>query len=327
MRAICIPEIGTKDNLQLLTDAPIPEPKEGQALIKVHYAGVNRPDLLQRKGLHPAPKDASEYPGLDIAGEIVAFGGHNTSNFQEGDLVCALLPGGGYAEYAIADLDLCLPLPQGLTTKEAASLPECMFTVWNNVFAIGQLSAGETILIHGGTSGIGSFAIQMAKAAGARVITTAGSPEKVSACLELGADLAINYKQQDFQTEIENNLGKDSINLILDMVGGEYLPKNIALMAENGHHVSIAYIGGMKAELNIQTVMKKRLRLTGSTLRHRPLEEKASLARSLHKHAWPWLEEHIVKPKICAEFALEDALKAHAHMQSSTHIGKILLKI
>lgn len=327
MKAIEISDIKAEDNLRLI-DADMPSPAKEQVLIKVAYASVNRPDLLQRKGMHPVPKGASPYPGLDVAGTIAELG-EATDDFglKVGDEVCALLPGGGYAQYAVADAALCLPKPTNLSLQEAAALPECVYTVWNNLFVRGGLKKGEIALIHGGTSGIGSFAIQMAKAAGAKVITTAGSAEKCASCKELGADLAINYKQDDFEALIIDKYGDQSVNVVLDMVGGEYLNKNITLLAPEGRHVNIAFLNGKVAPVDIAQIMQKRLVLTGSTLRTRPLAEKAALAKGLKETVWPWIEGGLVKPHIFAEFPLENVLDAHELMKKSQHIGKIILAI
>lgn len=325
MRAMHIPAFNQPGNL-VPVDAPRPVPADGQVLIRVHYAAVNRPDLLQRKGMHPPPQGASPLPGLDVAGEIVETRG-DCGAWRVGDPVCALLGGGGYAEFAVADAALCLPVPKGLTMREAAALPECVFTVWNNLFLRGELCAGDVALIHGGASGIGSFALQMAKAAGAKIVTTAGSDEKCAACRALGADLAINYKTQDYAEEIEKTFGADSINVVLDMVGGDYMARNIRVMAPEGRHVSIAFLNGANAAVDIMAIMKKRLVITGSTLRQRPLHEKAKIATGLRDVVWPWIERGQVKPHIHAEFALEDALKAHEMMAASDHTGKIVLKV
>lgn len=328
MKAVEITDIKIEDNLRLINNAPMPEPKEGQALIKVHYASVNRPDLLQRKGLHPIPKGASLLPGLDISGEIVAFGPeYEGGKFKIGDHICALLPGGGYAEYAVADLATCLPVPKNLSLMEASSLPECLFTVWNNLMMRGALQNGELCLIHGGTSGIGSFAIQVAKAQGATVITTAGTTEKCNMCDKLGADLSINYNTNDFEEVIEQKYGLTSVNVVLDMVGGPYIPKHINLMAEDARHVSIAFLKGMNAQIDLSLIMKKRLTFTGSTLRTRPLEEKKILASELHKNIWPWIEKGQIKPLIHSTFKLENVAQAHDLMKKSEHMGKIILEI
>lgn len=327
MKAIEITDITIEDNLRLI-ETDIPSPAAGQVLIKMAYTSVNRPDLLQRKGLHPIPEGASLFPGLDAAGEVVALGKNcEKYDINIGDKVCALLPGGGYAEYAIADAALCLPCPKSLTLKQAATLPECLYTVWNNLFLRGKLKTGEKALIHGGTSGIGSFAIQMAKAAGATVITTAGSAEKCDTCRRLGADTAINYKQSDFEANITEIYGSRSIDVVLDMVGGDYVAKNIALMAPEGRHVNISFLNGNTASIDIAQIMQKRLILTGSTLRTRPLVEKAQIAKGLREIVWAWLESGQVTPVIHKVLPLKDAAIAHDIMKKSQHIGKIVLAI
>ncbi len=325
MKAIHITAPNTPDNLAMI-EAERPVPRDGQVLIRVHYAGVNRPDLLQRKGMHPPPVGASEFPGLDVAGEIVETRG-DCGDLNVGDAVCALLGGGGYAEYAVADAGLCLAVPKGVDMVQAAALPECVFTVWNNLFLRGELTANDTVLIHGGTSGIGSFAIQMARAAGAHVVTTAGSDEKCAACHELGAHHAINYRTQDFVEAIESAIGTERVNVVLDMVGGDYIAKNLRLMAPEGRHVNIAFLRGAKAEIDLSVIMKKRLIMTGSMLRLRPLAEKERLAAGLRDVVWPWLNRGQVVPKIHRIFPLKDALIAHEMMERSDHIGKIILKV
>ncbi len=292
-----------------LCQRPVPVAKPGEVLIRVHAAGVNRPDLLQRLGKYPPPPGVTDIPGLEVAGEIVGTG----------EKVCALLAGGGYAEYAVAPADLCLPIPAGLSMAEAASLPETVFTVWNNVFVRGQLKPGETLLVHGGSSGIGTTAIQMAKAFGAKVVITAGSDEKCTACLNLGADQAINYKTEDFST-LEN------IDIVLDMVGGDYVPKNLKILGEGGRHVSIAAMNGSKAEIDIRTIMQKRLILTGSTLRPRPIVEKTALAEGIRKTVWPWIETGKFRPVIHAHFPLQAAQQAHETLESGSVTGKIILE-
>lgn len=296
---------------------PLPVPAPGEVLIKAHAAGVNRPDIIQRLGKYPPPPGVTDIPGLDIAG----------IRMDTGEAVCALLAGGGYAEYAAVPETLCLPIPEGLDMIAAAALPEALFTVWNNLFVRGQLKAGETTLIHGGASGIGTTAIQMARAWGATVITTAGSDEKCTACEKLGADMAINYKTDDFVGAIQKRFGENSVNVVLDMVGGAYVPRNLEVMALDGRHVSIAHLDGHKTEINIRTIMQKRLVLTGSTLRPRPLEEKAALAQGLRKHIWPLIESGKIKPVIYKTFDLDDAANAHRALESGDHIGKIVLKV
>lgn len=322
MRAIEISTPGGPEVLKPVT-RPRPEPAAGQVVIKVAYAGVNRPDALQRAGNYAPPPDASDLPGLEASGEVVAVG-QGVSWPAIGDQVCALLPGGGYAEYVATPAAHCLPLPKGLGLKEAACLPETYFTVWTNVFMRGGLKAGERFLVHGGSSGIGTTAIQLARMFGARVFATAGSAEKCAKCEELGADRAINYREEDFVRILKEEGGAD---LILDMVGGDYIPRNVSCMAMEGRLVQIAFLGGPKAELNFAQVMVKRLTITGSTLRPQSDAAKAEIARGLREHVWPLLDAGRIAPVLDSEFALEDAAKAHARMESSDHIGKIVLKV
>jgi NADPH2:quinone reductase len=307
----------TEDHRLRLTERPKPVPGKGEVLIRVQAAGINRPDVLQRLGKYPPPPGASDLPGLEVAG----------TREDTGEAVCALLPGGGYAEYAVAAKDLCLPVPEGLDMVRAAAIPETYFTVWNNVFVRGGLRGGETLLVHGGTSGIGTTAIQMAKAFGARVATTAGSDDKCAACLQLGADLAVNYKTKDFAEEIEAAWGKDSVNVVLDMVGGPYPARNIRLLAPEGRHVSIAVQQGAKGEVDFSKIMTKRLVLTGSTLRPRPVAEKAELAEGLKETIWPLIESGTVLPVLFKTFPLEKAQEAHEAMDKGDHIGKIVLTL
>lgn len=289
---------------------PVPVPGPDEVLVRVHAAGVNRPDLLQAQGHYPPPPGVTDIPGLDIAGEIV----------ETGEKICALLPGGGYADYAVAHRALCLPVPPNFSMIEAAALPEAVFTVWNNVFVRGRLQAGETILIHGGASGIGTTAIQMAKAAGATIITTAGSDEKCAACIALGADRAINYRTDDFTTLRD-------IDLVLDMVGGDYVARNLQILREGGRHVSIAHIGGRTATIDIRAIMQKRLTLTGSTLRPRPVAEKIALADGIRATVWPWIADKKLKPLIHATLPLNQAQDALDMLNSGTVVGKIVLHI
>lgn len=319
MKAIEIPDFGAAGVLTA-TERPVPEPEKGEVLIRVHAAGINRPDILQRQGHYPPPEGASDIPGLEVAGIIVQS---RSPLWKKGDRVCALLSGGGYAEYAAAPAGQCLPIPENLSMTEAAALPETIFTVWNNVFERGRLQKGEILLVHGGTSGIGTTAIQMARAHGAKVIVTAGSDEKCAACLELGADVAINYKTQDFAAELAGT----PVDVVLDMVGGDYVPKNLSLLREGGRHVSIAFLRGPKAEIDIRTVMQKRLTLTGSTLRPRPVEEKAALCNTIKKQVWPLVETGEIRPVIFRTFPLAEAVKAHEAMEKGDHIGKIVLQI
>lgn len=322
MKAIEISQAGGPEVLTL-TDRPMPEPDCDQVVIKVAYAGVNRPDALQRAGLYNPPEGASDLPGLEAAGEVVACGA-GVSVVKLGDQVCALLPGGGYAEYVATPAAHCLPIPGGMTLKQAACLPETFFTVWSNVFMRGGLQAGQRFLVHGGSSGIGTTAIQLAKAFGARVLATAGSPEKCAACVRLGADAAFNYRDTDFVEEMRALGGAD---LILDMVGGPYIQRNLKALADDGTLVQIAFLQGPKADLNLVQLMTRRLTITGSTLRPQSDLAKARIADELRKHVWPLIMAGKVVPVMDQEFALEDAASAHARMESSAHIGKIVLKV
>lgn len=324
MTAIEITEPGGPDVLRPAR-LPVPRPAEGQVLIKVAAAGVNRPDVLQRKGGYPPPPGASPLPGLEVAGTIVEVGA-NVDGWSPGAAVCALVAGGGYAEYCAAPAPQCLPIPGGLSMVEAAALPETFFTVWTNVFQRGRLAAGETILIHGGSSGIGTTAIQLAKGFGATVLTTAGSDEKCAACRDLGADWAINYRTEDFVAIAKEATAGKGVDLVLDMVGGDYLARNIDALAVDGRHVSIAFLGGAKVTLDLRPVMVKRLTLTGSTLRPRAVADKAAIAAELREKVWPSLENGTVRPIIHATIPLEKAAEAHALMETSTHIGKIVLE-
>ena len=325
MRAIEIKEFGGPEVLQPC-ERPVPELKPGEVLIKVHAAGVNRPDVFQRTGNYPVPPGASDLPGLEVAGEIVA-GELGDSGFKLGDLVCALVQGGGYAEYCAAPLAQCLPVPKGLSALEAAALPENYFTVWSNVFDRGQLSGEETLLVQGGSSGIGVTAIQIARALGHRVFATAGSAEKCRACEELGAERAINYKTEDFEAVVKELTGGRGVDVILDMVGGDYLPREIKALADDGRLVFIAQLGGAKGQLDMGQVMRRRLTITGSTLRPRPVTFKAAIAANLRQHVWPLIEAGKIKPVIHQRFPLEQAAQAHAMMESSAHIGKIMLEL
>lgn len=322
MKAVEITRSGGPEVLAL-TDRPLPEPRHGEVRIKVAYAGVNRPDALQRAGLYNPPEGASDLPGLEAAGTISALG-DGVTGLALGDTVCALLPGGGYAEEVCTPATHCLPVPDGLTLKQAACLPETFFTVWSNVFDRGGLQAGERFLVHGGSSGIGTTAIQLARAFGARVFTTAGSDAKCAACLALGAERAINYREEDF-VEILKSTG--GAHLILDMVGGDYLPRNLRAMADDGRLVQIAFLQGPKVALNFAQVMMRRLTITGSTLRPQSDLAKASIAAALRSHVWPLIAAGNVHPVMDLEFALADADKAHARMESSAHIGKIVLRV
>jgi NADPH:quinone reductase len=325
MKFINITKAGAPDVLKL-EERETPSISQGQVLIKVEAAGINRPDVFQRLGFYPPPPGASDIPGLEIAGEVVEKP-DDVSWPQLGDKVCALVSGGGYAEFCIAEASLCLPIPQGFSAIQAAALPETFFTVWSNLFDRGRLVSGETVLIHGGSSGIGTCAIQMAKAFGARVFVTAGNDEKCQTCLELGADLAINYKQEDFSEVCKQASDGHGVDVILDMVAGDYINKNINLAAADGRIVMIAALQGFKAEVDFQAVMRNRLTLTGSTLRPRSVEFKAGIAQNLLEHVWPLLASGQIKPVIHAVFPLSEAAKAHSLMESSTHIGKIILSV
>lgn len=309
-----------------LSERPLPTPSAYQVLIKVAAAGVNRPDVMQRQGLYPAPPGASDVPGLEIAGTVEALG-TAVRQLQLGDSVCALVTGGGYAEYCLASAALCLPIPEGLCLQEAAALPETFFTVWSNIFDRAGLLPGEILLVHGGSSGIGTTAIQLAKAFNAKVIVTAGSKEKCNFCTELGADAAINYNGQDFVEAIKQLTEHRGVNVILDIIGGDYLPRNINCLAADGRLLQIALQRGVKAELNLLPIMLKRLTITGSTLRARDDAFKAAIAKNLHAQVWPLLATGKIKPIIHSTFALEDAAKAHALMESSQHLGKIVLQV
>jgi NADPH2:quinone reductase len=325
MRAVEIAKPGGPDVLRP-TERALPAPQANELLIKVAAAGVNRPDVLQRSGNYPVPSDASDLPGLEVAGEVVALGA-SVKSFKLGDEVCALVHGGGYAQYCVAPEVQALPVPKGLSLVEAASLPETFFTVWSNVYDRGKLAPGETLLVQGGTSGIGVTAIQMAAATGNRVFATAGSDEKCAACVRLGAEKAINYRTQDFAAEIKAATGGKGVNVILDMVGGDYVPKELKCLADEGRLVFIAFLRGPKTELDINEVMRRRLTLTGSTLRPRPVAFKGYVARNLREKIWPLIEAGKIKPEIYKTFALEQAADAHRLMESSTHIGKLVLTV
>lgn len=325
MQAIEIAKPGGPEVLKPVT-RPVPDLGENEVLIKIETAGVNRPDCLQRMGGYPPPPGASDIPGLEVAGEVVATGS-SISGDHMGKKVMALVPGGGYAEYVNVDLTNTLTIPKVLSMQEAGAIPETFFTVWHNVFQRGGLLAGETFMVHGGTSGIGTTAIQLAKAFGAKVIATAGTDEKCDACIKLGADYTINYRHEIFEdrtSEITNGKGVD---VILDMVGGSYTGRNYKAAAMDGRIVQIAFLGGPKAEANFLPIMLKRLTHTGSTLRARSIEFKAQIASELQEQVWPLIESGKVKPIMDSSFALKDAAKAHERMESSEHIGKIILKI
>jgi len=323
MMAIEIREPGEPDVL-VPVERPMPVPAAGEVLIKVAAAGVNRPDVFQRRGRYPPPPGASDIPGLEVSGTIEAVGS-DVGEWQDGDAVCALVAGGGYAEYCVAPAPQCLPAPRGMDLATAGAIPETFFTVWTNVFDRGRLEAGETILIHGGSSGIGTAAIQLARAFGSRVFATAGSAEKCAACERLGADRAINYREADFVAAVQEATGGRGVDVVLDMVGGEYFARNIEVLAMEGRLVEIATLHGAKAEINIATVMQRRLTITGSTLRARSVAEKARVAAAVREHVWPLFESGTVGPVVHARFPLREAAEAHRVMEASQHIGKLLL--
>jgi NADPH2:quinone reductase len=325
MTAIAISEYGAPDVLKPQT-RPTPKPAAGEILIKVAAAGVNRPDLSQRKGQYPAPPGASDLPGLEVSGTVAALGA-GASRYKVGDKVCALVHGGGYAEYVAVHETSALPVPPNLSMIEAAAIPETFFTVWTNVFDRGRLQPGETLLVHGGSSGIGTTAIMLAKAWGARVFATAGSEAKCEACRKLGADVAINYKTQDFVEEVKKATDGQGVDVILDMVAGPYVSRNFQAAAQFGRIVQIAVQGGYKVELDVRPIQGKCLTYTGSTLRPRTVEQKGAIAAALEKNAWPFITQGKIKPVIDSTFAFNDAAKAHARMEEGAHIGKIVLTL
>ena len=322
MRAIEISEPGGPDVLRPV-ERPVPEPGPGQVRLRLAYAGVNRPDALQRAGAYAPPPSASDLPGLEGAGEVVAVG-PGVDGLAPGDRVCALLPGGGYAEQVVTPAAHCLPVPDGMDLKQAACLPETYFTVWSNVFMRGGLIAGERFLVHGGSSGIGTTAIQLGREFGARVFATAGTDEKCATCTDLGAERAINYRREDFVDVLKAEGGA---NLVLDMVGGDYIPRNVRALADDGRLVQIAFLSGPKVELNFAQVMARRLTITGSTLRPQSDIAKARIAEALRRDVWPLLSQGRIGPVIDSEFPLDQAARAHARMESSDHIGKIVLAV
>ncbi|MGB0922544.1 MAG: NAD(P)H-quinone oxidoreductase [Alphaproteobacteria bacterium] len=323
MRAIIISEAGDADVLQL-ADMPVPSPKAGEVLIKVAAAGINRGDIYQRHGLYPAPPGAPDWPGLEVSGTVAALG-EGVTTFAEGDEVMALIGGGGYAEYAIAPAAQTMPVPKGVNLVEAAALPETIITVWANVFDSCGLKSGDSFMVHGGSSGIGTTAIQMAKAQGAKVFTTAGSTEKCAACVALGADRAINYREEDFVQVIAAETGGKGLDIILDMVGADYVDRNIQCLGMDGRLTHIAFLNGSKVEVDLMRLMLKRLVITGSTLRARTETQKAALIEQVNETVVPWIEAGKVKPVVHARFPLDQAPDAHRMMEASTHIGKILL--
>jgi putative PIG3 family NAD(P)H quinone oxidoreductase len=326
MRAIGIREPGASGVL-VPQELPVPVPAAEEVLIRVKAAGVNMPDVLQRKGRYPVPKGATDIPGLEVAGEVVRAGS-DVHTWKGGDAVCALVVGGGYAEYVTAHTGSCLPVPRGFSWVEAAALPETFFTVWENLFRRARFAAGESLLIHGGSSGIGTTAIQLARAAGAsQIFATAGSAEKVAACAKLGADRGINYREEDFVTIVQEATGGRGVDAILDMVGGDYVQKNITCLALDGRLVNVNYMSGIKVEVDFRPVLTKCLTLAASVLRPRSVAHKAAIASQLRERVWPWLDAGKVKPHICATYALDKAGEAHALMESSKHIGKIVLTV
>jgi NADPH2:quinone reductase len=325
MRAVEITESGKPEVLKIGA-RPVPQPAAGEVLIKVKAAGVNRPDVLQRMGHYPVPPGASDIPGLEVAGTIVALGA-GVHEWKLGETVCALVQGGGYAEYCTAPALQCLPIPKGLSEVEAASLPETFFTVWSNVFDRAGLKPGETFLVQGGSSGIGVTAIQIAKAFGHQVFVTGGSAEKCAACEQLGADRAINYKTEDFVAVVKEATGGRGVDVMLDMVGGDYVDRELKALADDGRIVLIAFLGGNRSNINLNEILRRRLTLTGSTLRPRPVEFKGAIARKLREKVWPLIETGKIKPVVYKTFPLSEAARAHELMESSQHIGKIVLTV
>lgn len=326
MQAVEITEFGPPEVLRLV-QRPRPEPGAGEVLIRVAASGVNRPDVIQRKGHYPAPPGASDLPGLEVAGVIEGGDAQamEEAGLQVGDRVCALVAGGGYAQWCVAPALQCLPVPEGLSDVEAASLPETFFTVWSNVFDRGRLQPGESLLVHGGSSGIGVTAIQLARARGATVIVTAGSDEKCAACLALGAHHAINYRSQDFVAEVQRITEGRGVDVVLDMVAGDYVAREIGCLAEDGRIVIIAVQGGTRAQIDAGAVLRRRLVITGSTLRPRPVAFKAAIAAALRQQVWPLLAEGRIRPVVHSTFPAAQAAEAHALMESNRHVGKIVL--
>lgn len=322
MRAIEIAGPGGPDVLRLVA-RPVPEPRAGEVLVRVAAAGVNRPDIMQRMGTYPPPPGASDIPGLEISGEIVAV--RDVEALRVGQRVCALVTGGGYAEYCAAPAEQCLRIPEAVTERHAAAIPETFFTVWTNLFERGRLQAGERVLIHGGTSGIGTTAIQLARAFGATAIATAGSGDKCEACRRLGAARAINYHVEDFVSAVRDETGGEGVDLVFDIIGGGYLSRNLECLRLNGRLVQIGLIGGSKASLDLRAILQKRLTLTGSTLRARTVAEKGAIARALEEKVWPLLDRGEVRPVVHAEFPLERAADAHRELESGRVIGKLVL--
>ena len=326
MRFIDVPRFGGPEVLSL-GDGPVPKPASGEVLIKVAAAGLNRADLLQRQGHYPPPPGASPILGMEVSGHIAEVGPGAEARWKVGDAVCALIPGGGYAEYCVASAGCCLPVPKAVTLTDAAALPEAIFTVWANLFAQPYLREGERFLVHGGTSGIGTAAIQMAKAFGARVVTTAGSAEKCSFCLSLGAERAFNYRDEDWFAGALEWSEQGGVDVILDMVGGDYFPKHLKLLAPKGRLIHIATTGGSEVQADLRAIMMKRLVVTGSTLRLRSVAEKTALRDQIEQHVWPLIEAAKLRPIVDRVFPFDQAAEAHRRMHSSTHIGKILLQV
>ena len=328
MKAIEITSYGAPEVLRL-GERPDPVPREGELLIRVSASGINRPDVFQRTGNYPVPPGASDIPGLEVAGVIVGGDAHALAQagFKIGDRVCALVAGGGYAELCTAPIAQCLPVPKGLSDTEAASLPETFFTVWSNVFDRAHLQAGETFLIQGGSSGIGVTAIQLGKAMGAKVIVTAGSDEKCAACVKLGAEQAFNYRTQDFVEGVKQATGGKGVDVILDMAAGDFVPRELKALADEGRLVFIAFLRGPKTELDVNELMRRRLTLTGSTLRPRPVAFKGAIAARLRERVWPLIEAGKIKPVIYKTFRLEDAAEAHRLMETNVHVGKLVLTL
>ena len=325
MRYIDISKYGDPEVMQI-KEGKVPDPGKGEVLIKVHAAGVNRPDVMQRQGLYPSPPGASPILGLEVSGEITATG-NDVSAWSVSDRVCALTNGGGYAEYVAVPAGQCLPVPAGLQLEEAAALPETFFTVWSNVFDRAKLRPGERFLVHGGSSGIGTTAIQMARSLGSIVFTTAGSKEKCAACRRIGADVAVNYHEQDYVEVLKEATEGLGVDVILDIVGGDYVTRNLELAARDGRIVSLSFIKGSRVEIDMIPILLKRLTVTGSTLRPRSAAAKASIAKNLRARIWPLIESREIKPLVAARFPLEDAAGAHQLMESSKHIGKIILTV
>jgi NADPH2:quinone reductase len=325
MRYIHISEYGGPEVMEI-KEGEVPDPGKGEVLIKIHAAGVNRPDVMQRQGLYPPPPGASPILGLEVAGEIVATG-DDVSAWSVSNRVCALTNGGGYAEYVAVPAGQCLPVPAGLTLQEAAALPETFFTVWANVFDRAELKPGERFLVHGGSSGIGITAIQMAKSLGSIVFTTAGSKEKCAACRRFGADVAVNYHEQDYVEVLKEASEGQGVDVILDIVGGDYVARNLELAAKDGRIVSLSFIKGSRVEIDMMPILLKRLIITGSTLRPRSAQAKAGIAKKLTTQIWPLIESKEIKPLIAARFPLEDAAESHKLIESSKHIGKIILTV